>query len=774
MLDWIREHIPARFRIFGWCQDVGEAEHPGQVSKLQLLLSQRETLKNFFDYIVLTFVTFQSLGITFHHSVGRTATDGASFVDNFRWSTQLLNRITASSGNLRVLSSTELIFLKSVFLPMYAALIFMSFSHTGGWMLGLIVVAQLPVVLGWFINAMVFQGVDYMPAFVVINMCGIIGCVYFVSLMRTLTLQAFRLTQKLALVACWLAGFPSSVFVLYFATFVGVEESSLTYARERTAQTRGAALLCSFAWLISVTVLTDTYAFPWMSRSHPGDYFISTAVGVILALTAVVWLVFEILASSRGAKFVDGALRLFSRSYIKLAHTLILPALDNFFDNDRVAVLTLFSSSKRWPFGGYYFFLWVASILLPVLYTVVFVIQAVWIRNNTNAFVYRWFVSETDSVPGDLCAPYKNRFAFWAVVDVVHSVLYALFAGLEYFGANIVLNITMATFDILFRPHLFTSRSILDAGNRIVLVVGDIVAAVYAGNDTKAVPGALAPILIVLLLAPLVAAIVWYFINEFSEEKRRAIINASLVIELSASDAEQHNIDLRELSSTSVYSSDFESSGGTLFFGSGSDDEDGRGGRKEEAEDEGAEFLPEIEIIGPPLVNRPKALALSDDSISDMEIPRLPPLPERRVEAEDFKAEFMEIPLPTPPRTVARPLPEVKRVPRPIEHDAPAGGQMKKIRKVLEMARQMRYKYTESEAGRVRYDAALVERFRSSREADEFTEQTDDLAKTVLYFAFTVIFFIGVFVATHAWSLFGIDTLSVYEYPASYETFDYD
>jgi hypothetical protein len=64
----------------------------------------------------------------------------------------------------------------------------------------------------------------------------------------------------------------------------------------------------------------------------------------------------------------------------------------------------------------------------------------------------------------------------------------------------------------------------------------------------------------------------------------------------------------------------------------------------------------------------------------------------------------------------------------------------------------------------VRYNAELVERFRSSREADEFTEQSDELARTVLYFALTVIFFIGVFIVAHGWSLFGVDTVSVYDY----------
>jgi hypothetical protein len=66
----------------------------------------------------------------------------------------------------------------------------------------------------------------------------------------------------------------------------------------------------------------------------------------------------------------------------------------------------------------------------------------------------------------------------------------------------------------------------------------------------------------------------------------------------------------------------------------------------------------------------------------------------------------------------------------------------------------------------------LVDRFRTSTEAQVFQEINDLRAQRVLYFAFGVIFFVGVFVVTHAWSLVAVDTVAVHVYPRSAQEYE--
>jgi hypothetical protein len=189
--QWIRNKIPAWLRCFGFCQDlrgvsdsqVGEdgrvRAHLSRFGTVLLFARRLLTFSSLVSWFISTIRVFQSYGIAFGQSVreeGRYDTGNKGvFVDLFNWANEIINRILRSFGIYRSLSGLELIFLKTVFFPMFSALLFLTFSHTGIWMFGVVVCAQLPVVLGWFLNSMIYSGIDYCPIMVVLQICAVIA-----------------------------------------------------------------------------------------------------------------------------------------------------------------------------------------------------------------------------------------------------------------------------------------------------------------------------------------------------------------------------------------------------------------------------------------------------------------------------------------------------------------------------------------------------------------------------------------------------------------------
>jgi hypothetical protein len=191
------------------------------------------------------------------------------------------------------------------------------------------------------------------------------------------------------------------------------------------------------------------------------------------------------------------------------------------------------------------------------------------------------------------------------------------------------------------------------------------------------------------------------------------------------------------------------------------------------------EYLGELQIKPPPLLQRQPQEAPSDDSFDGADL-----VEAVRQGREDFgvrrqeaaRATFEEdvnmVPLPLPTRIPNAPLPVLRKVPRPMPHKESHADQMVRIRQVLHIAKNLRFKYRDLRNNKVSYDNKLVERFEASNEAKIFQELNDVRAERVLYFAFGIIFFIGVFAVTHAWSFVAVDSVAVHVYPKSIEAFE--
>jgi hypothetical protein len=599
----------------------------------------------------------------------------------------------------------------------------------------------------------------------------------FVSFLRTIGFQALRITQKVAFVLCVLGGFPSSVFVLFFLTFFGDGGSSLTYQRIRSARSRIASLIASYCWAIGCSLQADAWVFPWMNEDVPHDYFVTRIVAVILAVVTVFWIIVEVGAAKGGIELAN---RVLSRYYIIIAHMLITPTVENFFDATRLEVWTDFSASKRWPFGGYYVLLCLASIIFPLFYAIFFSVQGMWIRKETNPYVYRWLLEEMSSVTSDLCKEYHNRFWYWPILALMSDVLLAIFSGLGYLLANVALNFGMIAIDIVARPHLFGSGVVVDAGTRLCILLGDVLSYVFTQSEPGVPPFVLGVALVVLACLPLVVAFIWFLVFEWSDAQRQAAFENSLHIEIDITALRGRDITPVDLGPDVKIDPDvIKDEARTLFIADSSDHGDG-------SEDSDVNRRSDEDSLGELVIRPPRPLQgraqepLSDDSFDGAEL--LDAVHQgheearvRRAEAANakFKEDIDTVPIPVPPRPPnATPLPVLRKVPRPKRRNEWQGSQMAEIRQVLQIAKDLGFKYRDLNNQMVRYDDNLVKRFKMSSDANIFQEINDVVAQRVLYFAFGVVFFVGVFIVTHAWSLVAVDTVAVHVYPRSIQEFE--
>jgi hypothetical protein len=329
---------------------------------------------------------------------------------------------------------------------------------------------------------------------------------------------------------------------------------------------------------------------------------------------------------------------------------------------------------------------------------------------------------------------------------------------------------------LYFRPHLFGSLSLLDAGVRVVQVFADSYGIYIRNPENKEPSEVVGYILLVLSFVPVIVAFIFFLNRELTMQQRLRIINNSLFIELNQEKLREKGINPKDFEEVDLNDNekllqDLETQDKKV-----DDTDDGAGDENDLTKPLLVKVRPPPETI--PIV-RPPAVHSSDESCSldDIEEVEMPPAKDVTDPSALFMDKFLRFPT-TPPIVHRKvPVPELPRV-HPAsdvmsrEVDQVRGySKLDRVRQILTIANSLNFAFKDTlntdPNKLVAYDARLIDRFRRSNEADKLKKENDSMAKDVGYLCFGVIFFFGAFVWDYACSMLFLDPWDVRFYPQS-------
>ncbi|OHT11349.1 hypothetical protein TRFO_19229 [Tritrichomonas foetus] len=621
-------------------------------------LAKKKDISKFklFTLFIMNFMSFKALGkgivdlirvlqgygITFYKIETDKSSSDPSFIEDtpfydwFQWANTLVSKIIDwISNNTRPVTNFEMTFLRSLILPFFCASLFIGFTHTAGFIVCLLFMVLTASLIGFEINLFLFTDFDWMAIIVILQILGIVGSMYFASLGRTISFTQFRCCQSLLYFLCALAGFPGSILVMFFITFIGNEFEPQLSGKEKKSNcnyicTRFFTVLWSVIFVFGVVLGVDYFAFDFMNcRGGEIDYFIEKIVFCILCAVFVIYIIVEIVICVIKLK-PEQLINHFCTKYIWVAKMLTFPSINAFFLSQPFSVYTDYNSSKIYPFGGIYFFVWVFSVVFPFLFVIVFSVQGLMYRRSQIPYVYRLFLENIDTPTSTQCKIYKNNYSLWPIMEEGAHILFAIAECLGYHEVSLTICLGMAIMDIIFNPYLFTSSTIVDAGTRIAQAIG-ICVGLYMSADGRGAPNnTIGIVLIVVACLPLILAIVWYCLYEWSIKKRMAIIQHSLVIDLGEDMTSKEEREKFDYDSIEIDDSDLDAIQKMAGKSLKKDEVD----KTVEQQDDLAEpvnvfFFDDIPL-DIPLINTPKNLNqtavdnLSDMSLDDFDIENIP------------------------------------------------------------------------------------------------------------------------------------------------------
>ncbi|OHS99633.1 hypothetical protein TRFO_33867 [Tritrichomonas foetus] len=786
------------------------------------------------------FRTFQSYGMTFYiaSKVSEESSEtelpeflqGTKFYDWFMWANTLINTIVNKFSQMRKLTDFEGLFLGSLIFPFLCSIIFIGFTHTASFIFILLLLMLSCGLIGALINMTLFSHYDFIAIIVAMQIAAMIACVYFITLIRRYNGESLKCSQKFIYFICGVLGFPGSIFIIYFFTFIDNEESPQMFGTEESKTgcsagcTRFGTILWAIIFILIYTLGTNILGFDFLqARGFEFDLFLEFILACLLALLFVAYLIFEIYVCVKSLKnplTINHLMTTICVIYLFIARLNMLPSIEDFFANDIFTVYRDGSSNKIYPFGGLYFFVWIFNVAFPYLFVIIFSYIGYFYRCHSIPYVYRLFLTNITSVTSRICSNYKNKFSMWAIIEDFAIIVYAISAGKGYIECCLLINSIMLVLDLVFKPHVFMSSTIIDAGSRLVRLIGDALALrVMKGGEMYA--DWVGIILIIIACLPLIAGFIYFCLQEWTLKKRLKIIENSLIIDIGQDKLkgklrdEEVPIDDDDID----YLLNRAKEGGRINVDE--DEPDGqKGGDNEKFKFDDLDKISQLQqpVLPPPdPINNISDFSLDDfdNNDDDSEAPtfRDPDLinPPNDASAEKKRDDEEQISLKShksrnsqrksiskstakiegsqmfdrllaihvdKPKNaiyeVELPPPLEIVQPRPEETYTLEGGralsQEQRFQQVVQMANKLNYKYAETNDCSVHFSVHLIRDFKSTRDAKKLQKENDAIARFVASILFAGIFLFGAFIITHIMSLYFIDTTYIHIHPSGAQT----